>query len=128
MDRAQDLIKSVSRRGALASAFGLLPLSRLRSAQVMEEIWTFDRLDRINEMIRAKLGSITVESIQRYLSDHASYPTSICRHPQTSDLGKGFEVAGRTVAAMIAEPAEQRMHVARGNPCESQFVTYSMDM
>lgn len=89
---------------------------------------SFDRLDRINEMIRAKLGSITVESIQRYLSDHASYPTSICRHPQTSDLGKGFEVAGRTVAAMIAEPAEQRMHVTRGNPCESQFVTYSMDM
>ncbi len=47
MDKAQDLIKSISRRGALASAFWLLPLSRLRSAQVTEEIWTFDRLDRI---------------------------------------------------------------------------------
>ena len=28
---------------------------------------------------------------------------------------------------MIAEPAKKRMHVALGNPCESEFVTYSMD-
>jgi len=88
---------------------------------------SFKRLDRINEMIRAEFGSITVESIQRYLSDHSNHPTSICRHPQTSDLEEGFEVAGRTVASMIAEPAQKRMHVALGNPCESRFVTYSMD-
>jgi isopenicillin-N N-acyltransferase-like protein len=88
---------------------------------------SFDRLDRINKMILTAFGSITVESMQRYLSDHSNHPTSICRHPRTTDLEKGFEVAGRTVASMIAEPAHRRMHVALGNPCESRFVTYSMD-
>ena len=88
---------------------------------------SFRRLDRMNQMIRAKRGSISVESIQRFLSDHSNHPTSICRHPQTTDLQQGLETAGRTVASIIAEPARRRMHVALGNPCESRFATYSMD-
>jgi len=88
---------------------------------------SFHRLDRMNEMIQAESGSVTVEHVKKFLSDHSNHPTSVCRHPQTSDLGDGFEVAGRTVVSMIAEPAHGRLHVALGNPCESRFVTYSMD-
>jgi isopenicillin-N N-acyltransferase-like protein len=88
---------------------------------------SFQRLSRMNEMIRAESGSVTVASIKRFLSDHSDHPTSICRHAPTSDRAKAPTFAGRTVASMIAEPARRRMHVALGNPCESRFVTYSMD-
>lgn len=88
---------------------------------------SFPRLDRIHEMIQEDLGSITADRIKTYLSDHSNHPSSICRHPQTADLEKGFETAGRTVASMISEPARGRMYVALGNPCESPFVTYAMD-
>ena len=88
---------------------------------------SFPRLRRINEMIEAQKGSITVDHIKRFLSDHSNGKPSICRHPRTVDLKKGFETAGRTVASMIAEPAKKRMHVALGNPCDSEYVAYSMD-
>lgn len=80
------------------------------------------RLDRINQLIKAKLGSITVDVMKTYLSDHSDYPVSICRHPEKPQRGPG-----RTVASMIAEPARRRIHVALGNPCESHYVTYTMD-
>ena len=80
------------------------------------------RLDRINELIRADFGSITVDRMKAHLSDHSDHPTSICRHPQTASSG-----SMKTVASMIAEPAFRRMRVALGNPCKSRYVTYSMD-
>jgi isopenicillin-N N-acyltransferase-like protein len=83
---------------------------------------SIQRLDRINELIRADLGSISVERIKTYLSDHSNHPTSICRHPQMPRIGPE-----RTVTSMIAEPAKGRMHVALGNPCEGSFVTYALD-
>jgi isopenicillin-N N-acyltransferase-like protein len=83
---------------------------------------SLQRRDRMNALIRAEMGSITVDRLKAFLSDHSHHPTSICRHPQTPS--KGPE---RTVASMISEPAHRRMHVALGNPCESRFATYAMD-
>ncbi|MCP5117847.1 MAG: hypothetical protein GY953_44070 [bacterium] len=77
---------------------------------------TFPRLERMNTLIRGKFGSLTVEDLQSFLSDHSGHPTSICRHNGSS----------RTAAGIIAEPARRRMHVAAGNPCGSEFITYSM--
>ena len=77
---------------------------------------SFPRLDRINSLIKSRYGSIEVDDIKRFLSDHSGYPVSICRH------GGGM----RTVASMISEPAQRRMHVAVGNPCQRRYVTYSM--
>jgi isopenicillin-N N-acyltransferase like protein len=80
------------------------------------------RFHRINELIRADFGSITVDRMKAHLSDHSDHPTSICRHPQAAASG-----SMKTVASMIAEPAFRRMQVALGNPCNSRYVTYSMD-
>ena len=88
---------------------------------------SFPRLERMNAMIDAEKGEVSVERIKRYLSDHSNGAASICRHPRTDDLEAGFEQAGRTVASMISEPAKKRMHVALGNPCDSEYVTYTMD-
>jgi isopenicillin-N N-acyltransferase-like protein len=78
---------------------------------------SFPRLERINSLIKPRYGSIEVDDIKRFLSDHEGYPSSICRH---NDRGM------RTVASLISEPAKRRMHVAVGNPCRHRFVTYSM--
>lgn len=77
---------------------------------------SFQRLERMNGLIRGRFGRLTVEDLRSFLSDHSGWPTSICRHDGDS----------RTVAAIVAEPARKRMHVAAGNPCQRRFVTYSL--
>src|SRR5262249_31274431 len=79
------------------------------------------RFDRIHHLIQADFGSLTVDRMKAHLSDHSGHPTSICRHAQAAAESM------RTVASMIAEPAARRLHVALGNPCNSRYVTYSMD-
>jgi isopenicillin-N N-acyltransferase like protein len=77
---------------------------------------SFDRQRRMESLIQSHFGSLGCEDMKRYLSDHRGYPTSICRHDGSS----------LTVASMISEPAERRMHVSFENPCDNRFVTYSM--
>jgi len=77
---------------------------------------SFPRLARMNALIEAKFGSLQVDDFKRFLSDHAGYPTSICRHAGNSV----------TVSSLIAEPGERRMHVTFGNPCKARYVAYSM--
>src|ERR1051326_6813102 len=74
------------------------------------------RQERISALIKSRYGSIVVEDIKRFLSDHSGYPASICRH------GGGMQ----TVVSLISEPAAGRMHVASGNPCQQRYLTYSM--
>jgi isopenicillin-N N-acyltransferase-like protein len=74
------------------------------------------RQERINTLIKSRYGSIGVDDIKRFLSDHSGYPTSICRH------GGGMQ----TVVSLISEPAARRMHIAFGNPCQHQYVTYAI--
>lgn len=77
---------------------------------------SFPRLERIHSLIEPRYGSITVDDIQHFLSDHSGYPSSICRHDQSM----------RTVASLIAIPAQRILHVAAGNPCQNRYVTYTI--
>ncbi len=77
---------------------------------------SFPRLDRMNSLIGSAFGSLSVDDLKRFLTDHSGRPTSICRHDTES----------QTVASLIAEPAARRMHAAVGNPCEHRYVTYEM--
>ena len=74
------------------------------------------RLERMNELIKSRYGSIELEDLQRFLSDHSGAPTGICRH------GGGMQ----TAVSMISEPSRRRMHVALGNPCQHRYVTYAV--
>ena len=74
------------------------------------------RQERIHTLLKSRYGSIAIDDIKRFLSDHSGYPASICRH------GGGMQ----TVVSMIAEPAARRMHIAFGNPCQNLYATYSM--
>ena len=85
------------------------------------------RLDRLRSLISEKFGAIALDDVQRFLSDHHGHPVSICRHPHEGPSESMLGNSGKTVAALIAEPQERRFHVARGNPCENSFVTYSLN-
>jgi isopenicillin-N N-acyltransferase like protein len=61
-------------------------------------------------------GRIGINHLKLALADHKGWPTSICRHQ--SDV--------ETIASLIAEPDEGRLHVAAGTPCKTEFVTYSL--
>lgn len=87
---------------------------------------SFPRLTRMQELIRQKFGSITIDDVKSFLQDHAGHPVSICRHPHEGYGDAVLPSSGKTVAALIAEPARGRMHVARGNPCEHPFAEYAM--
>ena len=88
---------------------------------------SFSRQQRIDSLIRERYGTITVDDLKEILRDDDDHPTAICRHSQSTNLDDGFELAGRTVAALIAEPANGKLHVTRGNPCENSFTCYSLD-
>lgn len=87
---------------------------------------SFPRLDRMRTLIDSKFGSVTLADVQKFLADHDGHPVSICRHSHTGPEGPMLGPSGKTVAALIAEPEQRRLHVALGNPCENPFVTYSL--
>jgi predicted choloylglycine hydrolase len=92
--------------------------SRYARKENFDQSWkdSFPRMQRIQDLIQSRQGAVRVEDIQTFLRDHNGEPTSICRHDKQS----------QTVASLIAEPALRRLHVAAGNPCSSQYITYSM--
>ncbi len=92
--------------------------SRYARRENFDRSWkdSFPRLDRMNSLLQGKFGSLSVNELKAFLSDHSGYPTSICRHDGES----------QTVASLISEPGERRLHVAVGNPCQNRYVTYSM--
>ena len=74
------------------------------------------RQPRMETLLSEHHGRITVEDLKSALADHEGWPTSICRH----------EPHVETIASMIAEPDQGRLHVAAGNPCKWDFVTYTL--
>jgi isopenicillin-N N-acyltransferase like protein len=86
---------------------------------------SFDRQGRMEQLIQEHLvhGQLSVPDLQRFLSDHSGAPGSICRHQDPTASHSMLSGNGLTVAAIIAEPQSGRMHIARGNPCQSKFVT-----
>ena len=64
--------------------------------------------------------------MQQFLADHDGHPVSICRHSHDGPSEPMLASSGKTVAALIAGPEQRRLHIARSNPCENPFVTYSL--
>lgn len=88
---------------------------------------SFPRLERMQQLIQASFGQISVHDVKQFLRDRAGHPSSICRFAQTTDSDASWVTAGITVASIIAEPQERRMHVAVGNQPDTPFVVYQMD-
>ena len=87
---------------------------------------SFPRLERMRELLESRAGRLTVDDVKRFLSDHDGHPTSICRHPHSGADDPMLPASGLTAASLIAEPDHGRLHVSRGNPCTSAYVTYHL--
>jgi isopenicillin-N N-acyltransferase like protein len=83
------------------------------------------RSARAEEMLAAGIaaGDDPVALAETVLSDHANEPLSICGHWDDDDPDEDQSV---TTASMVWEPAEGRVHIARGQPCSSEYVTYEL--
>ena len=87
---------------------------------------SFPRLDRMRTRIDEKFASIRLED-RAAISRRSRRPSRphlppFARRPERSDAGQ----LRQTVAALIAGPEQRRLHIARSNPCENPFVTYSL--
>lgn len=83
------------------------------------------RSARARELLAAGVdaGADLVELGKAVLSDHANTPLSICAHWDDDDPDQDQSV---TTASMVWEPAEGRAHIACGQPCVSEYVTYRL--
>lgn len=80
------------------------------------------RLQRGNELVNAKdlNGDSDLLALARaILRDHGNPPSSICRHKAEKSVYGTDQ--WMSVASVIAEPEERRIHVAFGNPCENHY-------
>ena len=62
-------------------------------------------------------GAIDFEICARFVRDHVNAPWSVCKH-------EGQSV---TVFSSIIDLTEKKMWLARGNPCQSEFVPHTFD-
>ena len=81
------------------------------------------RRQRLEELLRANFGQLTVQHCMAALRDHQHRPHSICRH--NDQPGAGVPIV--TTCALVAEVGEGRMHVCPGSPCRNEFTEYGFD-
>ena len=63
-------------------------------------------------------GRIDLEKVKSFLRDHGNHACySICMHPSLHNTY-------HTMASMIFDLCEHKMHVAVGNPCETEYYEY----
>ena len=75
------------------------------------------RTDQMGRRLDQARGRLDVTTVSDLLEDHEGHPSSICRHePEDAHPIEGI----RTVASVILDLDESRMHLAFGRPCESE--------
>ncbi len=78
------------------------------------------RQSRFQELLAGHPGKLTLQALKRFLADHQNYPRAVCTHAE----GNPWNIA--TVASMIAQPSRGLIHVAPGQACRNQYVTYAI--
>jgi isopenicillin-N N-acyltransferase-like protein len=74
------------------------------------------RQSQMEVLLLEQHGRIRLDDLKSALADHKGWPRSICRHESNVE----------TIASLIAEPEQGRLHVAVGNACETEFMAYSL--
>jgi isopenicillin-N N-acyltransferase like protein len=99
--------------------------SQVAQATGVAKYYTGDSLYRdfrARQLLEPKIGSITVDDIKATLRDHFGFPRAICRHPH--------EYPGQeptmTISSQIFDPQNGVVHIAAGQPCQSEYVTVTL--
>ena len=79
------------------------------------------RYERARGLCAQSGSTASLATLQVWLRDHADEPTAICRHD-----GDAADQPMQTIWSVIAEPARGLLHVARGNPCQNEYVAYAV--
>ncbi len=80
------------------------------------------RYERLQELLAQDHGKVTPKHVMKYFSDHSNYPKGICAHVDPeSDLPPSA-----TLASVIMVPKQKVMYIAVGNPCENEYIRYSI--
>lgn len=85
-----------------------------------ELIESHPRKNRIDELLSETEGPISIRQVKGFLCDHDNHPRSICRH-QNEDETTG---TWQTVFSVVISPAQRRMHITRGTPCNRPYERY----
>jgi isopenicillin-N N-acyltransferase-like protein len=81
------------------------------------------RCDRMKSLLESERGKLELNVLQKFLRDHSNRPHSICLHVDSS---KSVPKQSRTLDGMIYVPEKREAWIAKGNPCESTFVQYTV--
>jgi isopenicillin-N N-acyltransferase-like protein len=79
---------------------------------------TVYRCHRARQLLEPDKDNIDVNSFQRVLRDHFSYPQSICRHPD--DRAEGIQ-QWATLFSMIMDLGERTIYISEGAPCQNDY-------
>jgi isopenicillin-N N-acyltransferase-like protein len=85
---------------------------------------TLWRLERIEHLLRPRVGCLDVNHLQAALRDHTNFPDSICRH---SDERDPLPTRMETSVSIVMDLTEHRVWMTAGPPCESEYVELECD-
>ena len=84
---------------------------------------TLYRANRLDNLLRKDIGKLDIKNFQAAFADHFGTPNSICRHP---DLNQPEAKRTMTNASFIIDLVTRTMHVADGQPCQNEFISYAL--
>lgn len=76
------------------------------------------RLRRVRRLVEARRGALDVTGLRQVLSDHFSYPDSVCAHPDPS-LPQVEQYA--TQFSIVMDLDTSAVWLTEGNPCRSPY-------
>jgi hypothetical protein len=81
------------------------------------------RCDRMAELTNRNKGKLDLKAFQGFLRDHENKPNTICAHVNPV---RPKAHHSRTLDGMIYVPEKREAWLTKGNPCENEFVRYSV--
>jgi isopenicillin-N N-acyltransferase like protein len=81
------------------------------------------RFNRARRLLRAQLGQVTREGLQRILRDHVNHPESICAH-EDPGIPPYDQVA--TLASLVMDLTDRVLWAAPGPPCQGEYIAYPL--
>jgi isopenicillin-N N-acyltransferase-like protein len=79
---------------------------------------TLPRLERIEQLLRPRVGEIDVEHLFAALRDHSGLPDSICRHGDERDP---VPTHMETSVSIVMDLDDRKVWITAGPPCESEY-------
>ena len=75
------------------------------------------------QLIQRNKRKLGLTTFQEFLRDHANKPNMICAHVNPA---KPKAHHSRTLDGMIYIPQKREAWIFKGNPCENEFVRYTV--